>query len=261
MTDRSPDSSHAALMDNVYRYQRYIYDFSRKYYLFGRDRLIRELALRPDETLVEVGCGTARNLIRIARLYPNSRLFGLDASGEMLKTATASVARAGLADRIRLVHGYAEGLGPSLFAESQPFDRAVFSYSLSMIPDWKQALSAAGGALREAGRIHMVDFGDLTGLGRVGASGMKAWLRLFHVAPRIEILDAVEKIRRFTLESPDRLWVSPGRCAFLWHCGVQQALQLASMDVAGGSQAGGNPDGLAIASRHSMDTHSQHRSE
>ena len=37
-------SGHAALMDRVYRRQRYIYDLTRKYYLFGRDRMIRELA-------------------------------------------------------------------------------------------------------------------------------------------------------------------------------------------------------------------------
>ena len=34
-------------MDQVYRRQRYIYDFTRKYYLLGRDRLIRGLALQP----------------------------------------------------------------------------------------------------------------------------------------------------------------------------------------------------------------------
>ena len=57
-------------MDRVYRHQRYIYDLTRKYYLFGRDRLIRELDLKPGERLVEIGCGTARNLVRIARRYP-----------------------------------------------------------------------------------------------------------------------------------------------------------------------------------------------
>ena len=72
--------AHAALMDKVYRRQRYIYDLTRRYYLFGRDKMIRELALKPGEAVVEVGCGTARNLIRIARLYPGAELFGLDAS-------------------------------------------------------------------------------------------------------------------------------------------------------------------------------------
>ena len=64
----------------------------------------------PGESVVEVGCGTARNLIRIARLYPGTELFGLDASQEMLRTAAQNIAAAGLTGRITLVHGYAEAL-------------------------------------------------------------------------------------------------------------------------------------------------------
>ncbi len=47
-------------MDHVYRHQRYIYDLTRKYYLFGRDRLISGLQLKPGARVVEVGCGTAQ---------------------------------------------------------------------------------------------------------------------------------------------------------------------------------------------------------
>ena len=86
----SPEA-HAGLMDRVYRRQRHVYDFTRKYYLFGRDRLIRDLALEPGESLVEIGCGTARNLIAIARAYPGVRLYGLDASSAMLETARAQI--------------------------------------------------------------------------------------------------------------------------------------------------------------------------
>ena len=38
-------SDHSVLMDDVYRYQRHIYDASRKFYLLGRDRLIDALDL------------------------------------------------------------------------------------------------------------------------------------------------------------------------------------------------------------------------
>jgi S-adenosylmethionine-diacylgycerolhomoserine-N-methlytransferase len=206
----SAESGHDALMDRVYRHQRYFYDFTRKYYLFGRDRLIRELKLKPNARLVEVGCGTARNLIAIARAYPTARLYGLDASAEMLKTAGKAIARAGLSERIRLAHGYAEDLSPRMFGENEPFDEAVFSYSLSMIPDWEGALNAADAALAPGGRIHIVDFGDLSGLGRIGGDLMRAWLRAFHVVPRAELLHGLER-------SPaGRLTLLPGRYAFLF---------------------------------------------
>ena len=124
-------ANHAGLMDQIYRYQRYLYDFTRKYYLFGRDSLIGDLGLLPGDRLVEIGCGTARNLIAIARAYPEARLFGLDASAAMLETARVQVRRAGLEDRISLAQGLAEELLPTSFGQDgfeqcdvflQPFD-------------------------------------------------------------------------------------------------------------------------------------------
>ena len=221
-------AGHAALMDGVYRYQRYIYDLTRKYYLFGRDRLIEELALAPGERLVEVGCGTARNLIRIARRYPQARLYGLDASQEMLKTASRSVARAGFTGRIRLIHGYAENLSPGLFGESEAFDRVVFSYALSMIPDWRQALRAADAALAETGKLHVVDFGDLAGLGRAGRALMLSWLNLFHVEPRTEILRGLETMNSENRHIDNDLRIVFGRYAFLWRGDKSQVLSAAS---------------------------------
>jgi len=235
--------THAELMDKVYRRQRYIYDLTRKYYLFGRDRMIRELALRPGEAVVEVGCGTARNLIRIARRYPKAELFGLDASAEMLRTAARNVAAAGLSDRIRLVEGYAEALTPQLFGRDRPFDRVLFPYSLSMIPDWRQALNAAGAALDENGRLHVVDFGDLTGLGPLAGGVLRAWLRLFHVEPRVEILHALESQTNQSKQASDaagRILLLPARYAFLWSCSKCEIQASSIFHVAPQTQPLGN---------------------
>jgi S-adenosylmethionine-diacylgycerolhomoserine-N-methlytransferase len=207
-------ATHAALMDRVYRRQRYIYDFTRKYYLLGRDRMIDGLALGPQARVVEVGCGTARNLVRMARRYPGRRYFGLDASEAMLETAAQGIAKAGLGDRIVLGHGYAEDLNPALFGESAPFDDIVFSYSLSMIPDWKQALSSALRALSPAGRIHIVDFGDLEGLISPAKKALLKWLALFHVEPRGELLRVLEG----AASAGSVLQVLPGRYAFILTC-------------------------------------------
>lgn len=210
----STDTDHAALMDRVYRRQRYIYDLTRKYYLFGRDRLIRELNLLPRARVVEIGCGTARNLVRIARRYPDAKLFGLDASHEMLKTAADTIRRARLEHRVTLAHGYAENLTPQMFNETSPFDACIFSYSLSMIPDWKAALGAASRSLSPAGQIHVVDFGDLEGLGRAGRAALLWWLGLFHVAPRVELLHTLEQRHAAHLK------LLPGRYSFLLKTGA-----------------------------------------
>lgn len=215
---------HAALMDSVYRNQRYIYDFTRKYYLFGRDRLIAELDAKSGQSVIEIGCGTARNLIKMARLYPKAHFYGLDASEEMLATARQSLARAGLLDRVKLAHGFAEDLSPRMFERAAPFDSAIFSYSLSMIPDWKQALTAASLALAEKGEIHIVDFGDLTGLGTIGGKLLRAWLNIFHVAPRVEILRRLESAVPNKGQRNGYLTLLPARYAFLWR-GGREAVQ------------------------------------
>jgi S-adenosylmethionine-diacylgycerolhomoserine-N-methlytransferase len=202
---------HAGLMDRVYRRQRHLYDFTRKYYLFGRDRLIRGLNLGPGERLVEIGCGTGRNLIAIARAYPQARLFGLDASAAMLETASLQVRRAGLGDRITLVQGLAENFSPRDFGEDG-FENALFSYSLSMIPDWRGALECAQAALTAHGRVHIVDFGDLAGFPSFPRRLMRGWLAHFHVSPRTEFLDEIEA----GICPHGRFQVLPGRYAFLF---------------------------------------------
>ena len=57
------DAAGAALMDRLYRRQRHFYDVTRKHYLLGRDRLIDGLAPPSGGRVLEIGCGTARNLV------------------------------------------------------------------------------------------------------------------------------------------------------------------------------------------------------
>ena len=88
----------AAAMDAIYRHQRFIYDLTRRPYLFGRDQMLAELEPPPGGSVLEIGCGTARNLLCAARLYPDAEFFGIDVSEEMLKTARASIARSPFRD-------------------------------------------------------------------------------------------------------------------------------------------------------------------
>jgi len=89
----------------MYRSQRHIYDLTRRFFLLGRERLLATVDVPEGGTVLEIGCGTARNLIRIAHAYPSARLFGLDVSDEMLKSAAQAIGRAGLANQIRVSQG------------------------------------------------------------------------------------------------------------------------------------------------------------
>ncbi len=67
-------------MNRIYRRQRHVYDVTRKFYLLGRDRLIHRLNPPAGGKVLEIGCGTARNLIVAARTYPDVQFFGIDIS-------------------------------------------------------------------------------------------------------------------------------------------------------------------------------------
>lgn len=176
-----------AQMDGIYRYQRYIYDATRKYYLLGRDRLLDDLQPPDGGTILEIGCGTGRNLVLAARRYPTTRLYGFDISSEMLKTARTSIARAGLTHRITVAEGDAAAFDTrALFGKAQ-FDRVFISYALSMIPPWRQALEPALMAVAPGGRLHVVDFGQMAGWAGWFKAGMFAWLAKFTVHPRADL--------------------------------------------------------------------------
>ncbi len=184
--------SHADRMDRMYRYQRHIYDLTRKYYLFGRDTMIRELDAPAGATVLEVGCGTGRNLALIARRFPDARLHGLDISAEMLASAQAKLAALDAsANRPLLRVADATDFTAEDFG-IDGFDRIVISYALSMIPDWEKAIDAAIAALNPGGSLHIADFGQQESWPRFAGTALRAWLRRFHVTPRPLLRQALQ---------------------------------------------------------------------
>ena len=183
--------SHATAMDRMYRHTRHIYDLTRKPYLLGRDRLIAALGLDPGGTVLEMGCGTGRNLIAVAHAYPKAALYGFDISEQMLKTARAAVRRTGLADRIHLAQGDAVQFDARAAFGRESFDRVYFSYTLSMVPPWRAALAHGLALTHASGRFSVVDFGFCEELGSLPRAILHGWLKLFHVTPRAALEDEV----------------------------------------------------------------------
>ncbi|WP_293801233.1 class I SAM-dependent methyltransferase [uncultured Bosea sp.] len=179
--------SAAGLMDRIYRHQRHIYDASRKFYLLGRDQLIDGLQPPAGGSVLEIGCGTGRNLIRIAKRYPDCACYGLDVSSAMLATAQGSVAKAGLEQRIGLAQADATGFDPQALFGLSGFDRIVISYALSMIPPWQGVVAEALRRLSPEGSLHVVDFGDQERLPVPFKAVLLRWLALFHVTPREDL--------------------------------------------------------------------------
>ena len=193
-----PDADQKSAMDRMYRVQRHIYDLTRAYYLLGRDRLISELRLADGQSALEIGCGTGRNLLRAAKLYPQGRFFGVDISDEMLKTACQKTAAAGFSPRIVLAQADATGFDPKSALGQQRFDRIYFSYTLSMIPNWQRALAEAVQHLEPQGQVMIVDFGSCERLPHIFRKLLWQWLSLFGVKPRPDLASVLAELAEAT---------------------------------------------------------------
>jgi S-adenosylmethionine-diacylgycerolhomoserine-N-methlytransferase len=193
----SPIENPVQKMSAMYRWTRHIYDVSRRYYFLGRDDLLRAIAARPGGAVLEVGCGTARNLHRLDEWAPQHQLYGLDASLSMLATARETLDRTHRTDRITLGHGLAQALAPQRQLRTETdFDIVFFSYVLSMIPSWPAALRSTFRHLAPDGRVYIVDFWDQADLPDWVASGLQRWLALFDVYPRPRLVHTLQRLGR-----------------------------------------------------------------
>jgi S-adenosylmethionine-diacylgycerolhomoserine-N-methlytransferase len=196
IASRSESPSDATVrMDRMYRYTRHIYDLSRRYYLLGRDRLLRQMVVRPGDRVLEIGCGTGRNLVRLSRMHPEAEIYGIDASQLMLQTAERSLAQHHRKGRVALRQCLGEDVDPrGTFGLDRPFDVVFFSYTLSMIPTWQATVDRALENLREGGVMYVVDFWDQADLPLWFAGLLRKWLALFHVHHRPELLDYLNQL-------------------------------------------------------------------
>ena len=197
----------AIAMDRMYRRQRYVYDFTRRYYLLGRDLLIRRLDPASGDHVLEIGCGTGRNLVAAARRYKDARFLGIDISRQMLKSSDRAIAQANLQSRVRVAFADAADIDPSALFGRPKFARIFISYSLSMIPDWPRVLDGAVRLLAEGGELHIVDFGRQEHLPYWFRNALRKWLALFHVHPRDEMEQALVALAgrvnaRLSIERP-----------------------------------------------------------
>ena len=162
----------AAVLSRYYRGHARLYDATRWSFLFGRAALIRALGRLspPPRHILEIGCGTGSNLVRLARQFPEAAVTGLDLSADMLARARRKLEREHLP--VTLLHQrYDRPLCPE-----PVFDLIVFAYCLTMInPGWDRAVEAALYDLRPGGRLAVVDFHDTP------FAGFRRWMGVNHV--------------------------------------------------------------------------------
>ena len=166
------EASRSETLTQYYRFHSKIYDVTRWSFLFGRNELLEKVSKLSDpKNILEVGCGTGRNLLALRKIVPSAALFGVDISDEMLKVAEEKLVAAGV--EANLIQ---ESYDRPLHSVEDGFDLIVFSYCLSIInPGWQEAVLAAKADLSGSGVLAVVDFKESK------SDIYKAWMAMNHV--------------------------------------------------------------------------------
>jgi S-adenosylmethionine-diacylgycerolhomoserine-N-methlytransferase len=144
-------SNHSDNLIRHYKKDAEIYDINRRFFLFGRNRLIKTIGeyLKPT-SILEIGCGTGVNLVKLNHMYPNSKITGLDLSKDMLKVANRKL------DKFKNVSLINDIFDQNTYLTK--FDLILCSYTVSTVPNVSVFLSTVYQHLADHGHFACVDF-------------------------------------------------------------------------------------------------------
>src|SRR5918911_3003339 len=99
--------------------------------VFSTERLFEELNITSKDCVLEIGCGSAKDLCRLVENY-DCRAIGIDSSDLILKFAKDRVRTMGLSSKITIIKGDVANM--NFFNEGQ-FDIVIAQSVLATIPD------------------------------------------------------------------------------------------------------------------------------
>ncbi len=138
-------------------------------------QLFRRYALPAEPRILDAGCGTGEIASRLAELYPNARVLGIDIIDPHLDLARSRYA--GLAPRLSFEHQSVY----ELRAADNTFDLTVCRHVLHSIPHVDRVIAEFARVTRPGGYLHLIpeDYGMLHfQRGQLDPSDF------WHVAPR-----------------------------------------------------------------------------
>jgi SAM-dependent methyltransferase len=120
--------------------------------VFSTERLFQKLTIGPNDYVLEIGCGSAKDLCRLVEKY-NCRAIGVDSSDLILKFAKDRVRRTGLSSKITIIKGDIANM--NFFLDGQ-FDIVIAQSVLATIPDKDKVAAEVSRVLKSGGQ-----FGDI----------------------------------------------------------------------------------------------------
>ena len=120
----------------------------------ARQDLISQANIKPDQHILDVGCGTGTFVLLLKRQYASLQVTGLDPDPKALHRAKTKVTRAGVSVQLDL--GYADELP----YKEQSFDRVLSSFMFHHLEgeDREKSLKEVLRVLKPGGSFHLLDF-------------------------------------------------------------------------------------------------------
>lgn len=135
---------------------------SRNYDLFAgtseakyRDTALKQLDIKADEQVLEIGFGTGQSLKQMAKsVGETGKIYGVDISSGMLKVAEKRLKKAGILNRVELTCGDAV----KILYEDNKFDAVFMSFTLELFdtPEIPIILNEIRRVLKPMGRLGIV---------------------------------------------------------------------------------------------------------
>ncbi|MGH2487600.1 MAG: class I SAM-dependent methyltransferase, partial [Ktedonobacterales bacterium] len=131
------------------------YDLINRVMTGGLDRrwrafAVRQIALGPGQTALDVGTGTGDLAIALARVSaPDSQVVGIDFTPEMLEIGRRKLARRGLANRVR----FEQGDGEDLAFPDATFDACASAFVVRNLADLPHGFGEMLRVVKPGGKV------------------------------------------------------------------------------------------------------------
>jgi len=176
------NTSHPQKVEKYYRFHSRIYDVTRWSFLFGREQildLIPDLPTHP--RVMEVGCGTGKNIQRLQYHLPDAHILGIDLSEDMLSRAAQKVEGSSHVAFRQCEYG-------SESSKTEPCDLILLSYSLTMMGEnIEEIMQQLSRDLKPGGYVAVVDFNTSP------LSWFRQWMHVNHVDLTGRLLPLLKK--------------------------------------------------------------------
>lgn len=120
-----------------------------------KQRMIKQADIRPNQNVLDVGCGTGTLSILLKRMHPNVEIVGVDGDQDVLNIAREKTAKAGLDITLDVNMSYKLRYADNYF--DHIFSTLLFHHLTTK--NKKRTLKEMLRVLKPEGKLHIADFG------------------------------------------------------------------------------------------------------